>query len=168
MYRMKLNELLDQEATQALLRKAAKQDSFRLRADDVMGSGINRIGGHVGHKLGKALGVRTGNDLTFDSSLDLEHSAIGCLVAATSQDMTELKADYTASGIRLTGKLPDSWAVFEGNLTVDITSGASMTSIRVAVEFPGQLFAWGAGKRTVNRFRKDFEDAVLTVAALKA
>ena len=113
------------------------------------------IGAKIGEKLGKALGLKVTDTLSFEVQHTQIKSIVACHMVMLKQDIEQLDCQLDHDNTSLYGDMPGNWAIFGGVIEVVITTAPPGCEITLNARIEGQLFAWGEGARRLKRFKTD-------------
>ena len=148
----KVRQLLSKYAAEGHGHKNMSADEFfeRVGMDPVA-----RLGASMGRKIGGAVGIRNVTKNELHSRAPLHESSVACLCALLANRIAigEIQSADQSEETLISGQVPSSWKQFGGTINVLVSAeeraSPSVAGCRVKMEiiFPGQFFAWGAGKK---------------------
>ncbi|MFE0460691.1 hypothetical protein ACFW1A_15730 [Kitasatospora sp. NPDC058965] len=160
----RLDQLLAEPAVRAVIAAAgvpvvdAVPSAAQFLADfqdlPFIGSAIGR-GADRGHRLGLRWGLRAGAERTAEFDEPVGRVLVAALCSLARHRLALRQVTQHTNGCSLEAAIPSDWRTFGGTLTVTALLGATGTAVRVEAEFGGQLYDWGAGKKTVAAFLAD-------------
>lgn len=167
---MNLKRLLESDDVLAVFLEYACEHQPGMTADEFLSSfaAQGTIGAALGQRMGRALGVKNTTTQSFSwsrpSLVTCGAVLCGCLAAGVVVDFVDpVEATEAGQALLITGTVPSSPAHFGGELTVEISEEAGGSKVFMRLVIPGQVFAWGAGKRLFKRIRNRLEDATVRI-----
>lgn len=116
-----------------------------------------RISATLGQVLGKKLGLRSTDESISISSDRSDTASISVICSFLSNGISVELIEQTATtdGVRIVGSIPSTPFHSGGIVTVNVLTAPLGTNLTWTTAFPGQIFAWGAGKRLVAKLQAD-------------
>jgi hypothetical protein len=148
-----LPKVLEAEDVRAELLRFTVEHNPKMSAEEFLdGLGL-RMEAAVGRALGTKLGVRsfTEERVVFEYPPVVTVLALMGGMAAEGVRITSVAPTVEGDALEVSGVVPSSIYHYEGTLSVDLASVDGHVEARAQVVFPGQLCAFGAGRRLIRR-----------------
>ena len=122
-----------------------------------------RIGASVSRSLGDALGLRSTSHQTFASphTPAMICMAFVCAFLANGIAADCIEQSMAGEALFLSGPMPSSSLYWSGRITIEITARPAGSEVSMIATVPGQLIAWGAGKRLFQKLRAQLDSAAV-------
>jgi len=159
-----IDRILESEDVRAILRDYAAMHRPGLTSEEFLQylRPHIRLGASLGRHLGERLGFRAATQDTFvvPQAPTKACVAILCGLVAHGIRVEVIERSSPGGSLMVTGIIPSSPVHFTGQITIEVSPQQEGSVVAVAVVYPGQLIAWGAGKRLVARVREKIEGAL--------
>ena len=122
---------------------------------------VVRIGGSLSQSLGKTLGLRntTRDAFAYPRDPTITGVALLCTLLANGIKIEAIEHATTGDRLIVEGAVASSALHWGGRIRIEISACEPGSKVSMAVVFPGQLFAWGAGRRLLRRIRGELDGA---------
>ena len=120
-----------------------------------------RIGASLGRSLGSGLGLRsaTRETFAFPQSPTTTCVAFMCALLANGITVDTVEQSSSEGTLLVTGTMPSSPLHYGGQISAEISGRQPGSQVSIVIVFPGQLFAWGAGKRLLLNLHSELHRA---------
>jgi hypothetical protein len=161
---MDIGQLLESKDVRTALREFASAHKPAMTAEEFLEClrPQVRVVASLGPSLGKALGLRSATRRTFayPQGPTMTCVALLCGLLSNGVDVETVEQSSTGDSLLVSGGVPSSALHFGGRIDIQISARGPESDVSMAVVFPGQLIAWGAGKRLLAKLRRELDSAV--------
>ena len=108
-------------------------------------------------------GICRTNRQTFASTHNPTMTCMAFVCALLANGIATDRFEQSSAGdaLSLSGPMPSSPLYWNGRITIEITARPPGSEVSMIATFPGQLIAWGAGKRLFRKLRAQLDSAAL-------
>ena len=124
-------------------------------------------GGALGQKIGKTVGLRskTKDKTVLPAAPVTVSTALLCVFVSNGITIEQVQQGSGTDTVVITGSVPSSKYHYTGLIAAEVATGHEGSVVEMTVIFPGQLFAWGSGKRLISRIYGGLDGAIARVSA---
>jgi hypothetical protein len=162
---MDIARLIESEDIRSVLREFACAYKPGMTAEDFLQlvQPEVRLSAKVSRALGDELKLRSTSNQTFvfQQSPKITCMAFVCALLANGIPADGIEQSPNGDALLLSGPMPSSALYWSGRITIQITTCPTGSDVSMVAEFPGQLIAWGAGKRLFRKLRSQLDKAAI-------
>ena len=129
-----------------------------------------RTAGHAGRSVALKAGLasKTSREMAFAWTPEVTAVAVVAGLVGRGVLIESVEEIGRPPGVVVVGQVPSSPAHFGGTITCEVASDAMGSLVSFDVVFPGQAFAWGAGRRLIKAVASTIPSAAARISLTDA